>query len=253
MNTRSYLPDEVFNLTRDSNIKFPLNFPGANERCLVTANNGSQILSFAGDDSSLVLDNLLLLKLPMSVGQYFHLDTISNDSIPAECPSIAILFGGFKWNSTAPLNLTALVCSQGIEQVPVTVDYSINSTFQGTTKIHVWGQPRSILDATDRSQTLAYKLHGFMQAILLPFPENTDYESWYDAFFNHLLFRPGGSKFEDLLGPGNVDRYIKAVTADYEECVRNPIDRKFGAANQTSVSDIFSAVENNSKEPWASN
>lgn len=63
----------------------------------------------------------------------------------------------------------------------------------------------------------------------------------------------GGSKFEDLLGPGNVDRYIKAVAAEYEEYVRNLIDRKFGATNQTSVSDIFSAVENNSKEPWSSN
>lgn len=92
-----------------------------------------------------------------------------------------------------------------------------------------------------------------MEVSFLRFPRDTRSSTWYDAFFSHMLFRPGGSKFEDLLGQRNVDRYIKAVTADYEECVRNPIDRKFGAANQTSFSDIFSAVENNSKEPWSSN
>jgi hypothetical protein len=122
-NTRSYIPDDSYNVTLDFNFEFLLYFPGANGKCLFTASNGSRILSYSSDVSS-----DLPLTSPMFVGQHFDLDTISNDSLPVECPPIAFLSGNSTWNSTASPNLTPLVCSQGIEQVPITVNYNNRDT-----------------------------------------------------------------------------------------------------------------------------
>jgi hypothetical protein len=167
--------------------------------------------------------------------------------VPAECPSVGVVFGSVTGNNTIERNLTALLCSQGINQVPVTVEYRVsrdsisqdkNSQITG---IRVRGNSQKVLDATSRSWTFGYRLQDFMESSFRPFIANGT-ES-YDSFFNHLVLRVNGSKREDLVGPKNAKRLVQAVSKDYSEYMNFVIDRKLRAQHNTSEDQLLSASD----------
>ncbi|RSL57016.1 hypothetical protein CEP53_006603 [Fusarium sp. AF-6] len=103
---------------------------------------------------------------------------------------------------------------QGINQVPVTINYQGDPTLGAINSLRVRGQPQALKNRTSGSHTLGYKLKGFLDSTLLNSARN-DPEYQYDPFSNQLANRPKGYPREDPLGPNNADKLTRAVTLDY--------------------------------------
>ncbi|KAG6978342.1 hypothetical protein FocnCong_v011863 [Fusarium oxysporum f. sp. conglutinans] len=188
------------------------------------------------------------------VGQYLDLNTTAGAS-DADCPSVGILFGEAAGIGTQIWKLTALACSQGIEQIPVKVTYKgdlalrqINEDFPpAVERDKAWKWTNKT-----KSTALGYKLDRFLTADLAPFPEdkmepNTDTD--YDSFFNHLIYGPNGMDKEDLVGSSQAKALIRLVERDYTEYMRNVIDLNFRAYKDTSRNDLSSADSSSDKKP----
>ncbi|KAH7240053.1 uncharacterized protein BKA55DRAFT_706512 [Fusarium redolens] len=163
-----------------------------------------------------------------SVGRYFDLDANKSNS-SSSCPSIGILFGTIggldtsQWN-----NLTALVCSQGIEQIPVRVTYRGNHALGQISERH-----------PPESEALGYSLEGHFRHYLAFFHGQTGWS--LDSFFDQLLHRPDGRKFEDLHVPENIDALVKAIEKDYSEYMRHVINLNFRAYTNTTLDELVSS------------
>lgn len=213
--------------------------PKIDEQCSRSPADGIGNLTFSIDFDTIK---------PLWVGQYLDLNQTTAGKIPADCPSVGIVFGSVTGNSTTDRNLTALVCSQGINHVPVTLDYSVNSTLLQITRMRVRGEPKSVRDITSLSRTFGYRLHDFMETSFLPFSANLT-DTLYDSFFNHFFLRVDGHKREDLVGPENTEKFIQAVTQDYNEYLRLVINQKLRAGYGSSVDQFLSAVDDSSTQP----
>ncbi|CEI63321.1 unnamed protein product [Fusarium venenatum] len=154
------------------------------------------------------------------IGGYIDLNTTAGTS-DAECPSVGVFFGRISDKDIPTWNLTALVCSQGIEQIPVDVTYKGNPALR---QINEDVQPKLERDEgwrwmnkTSKSQTLGYRLHRFLDADLVRFAGE-----------------------EDLIGPNNVNKLIRAVERNYAEYMRIVIDRNF-RANKNNTAELMTA------------
>lgn len=179
------------------------------------------------------------------VGQYIDLANSTAGQVSNECPSIGMFFGLVNNTQTAGRNLTGLLCSQMINQVPVTINYHGDPALGAISSLQVRGQPQVLKNNTSGSHTLGYKLKEFIGSTLLNFATN-DLEYQYDPFFNQLVKRPYGYSQEDLLGPNNADKLIRAVARDYNEYMRHVIDRNLRGNNTTSRANFLSATDGNS-------
>jgi hypothetical protein len=219
--------------------------PGIDERCSLSSSDGAGNFTFGIHENDFALGNT------MWIGQYYDLSESTAGQVPIDCPSIGILFGSLPAGRATERNLTALLCSQKINQVPVQVDYSASSGLQRINNVRKQGRPISVWKTTNESRNVGYKLHTFMQSSFLSFedaipdPETT----LYDRFFNHLLFRPNHSERAELTGPANVDKLIRAITEDYVAYARHFIDCRLRATDQTPVTHLLSAV--NGTQPSA--
>lgn len=192
------------------------------------------------------------------VGQYFDLNTTAGAS-NADCPSVGVLFGQAGGNDTSTWNLTALVCSQGIEQIPVEV------TYQGDLALRQINQdilPKVARDGQwkwtnkTNSTTLGYKLSRFFGLDLVHFVE--DKGTWYsnpdefDSFFNHIIYGPNGVEREDIAGSSNENALVCLIERDYAEYMRIVIDLNFRASMNTSRDDLITA-DTSDKKPSSAN
>ncbi|KAF5703235.1 hypothetical protein FGLOB1_9171 [Fusarium globosum] len=210
--------------------------PGASCRGLFGGMGGT---SFGFQDTA----SKGLLNSTRVVGRYFDLGANKLNS-SSSCPSIGILFGTLgsidtsQWN-----NMTALVCSQGIEQIPVRV------TYRGS---HALGQisqryPPEVrrdkawrwLNETSKSEALGYSLEVYFRDYLAWFQGPTGWS--IDSFFDQLLYRSDGAKFEDLHGPENTDALVKAIERDYSEYMRHAINLNFRASTNTTHGQLVSS------------
>ncbi|RSL86408.1 hypothetical protein CEP52_015814 [Fusarium oligoseptatum] len=209
---------------------------GIEPECAFTSSNSSADLSFS---KTYETSNHIW------VGEYIDLFNSTAGEVSNECPSIGMFFGLVNKTHTAGRNLTALLCSQGINQVPVTINYQGDPALGAIKSLRVRGQPQALKNGTSGSYTLGYKLKGFMGSTLPNFARNNQ-EHQYDSFFNQLVNRPEGYSREDLVGPNNAVQLIKAVTLDYCEYMRHIIDRNLRASNTTSRTNFLSATDGNS-------
>ncbi|KAF5989029.1 hypothetical protein FBULB1_1184 [Fusarium bulbicola] len=181
------------------------------------------------------------------VGSYLDLNlTVSEHG--ADCPSVGIFFGNMGGNDTSAWNMTALTCTQGIEQIPT------NITFKGDPALGVIDEKHPPLlarkqawewvNSTSGSSALNYKLKHFLDDHLKLYPTHniTEQKSDCDPFFNHLIYGPKAAKKEELLGPGNVSNLINAVQKGYSEYMRYLIDLNFRADEKTSHDELVSAL-----------
>ncbi|RSL50541.1 hypothetical protein CEP51_015332 [Fusarium floridanum] len=208
---------------------------GIEPECAFTSNNSFADIKFS---------NTYETENHIWVGEYIDLFNSIAGQVSNECPSIGMFFGLVHNTQTAGRNLTALLCSQGINQVPVTINYQGDPALGAINSLRVRGQPQALKNRTSGSHTLGYKLKGFLDSTLLNFARN-DPEYRYDSFFNQLVNRPEGYPREGLLGPNNADKLIRAVTLDYCEYMRHVIDRNLRASNTTSRSNFLSAKDGN--------
>ncbi|KAM0190679.1 hypothetical protein ACHAPI_009205 [Fusarium lateritium] len=212
--------------------------PGIDRRCSDSSTNGFANLTFGME---------LLTMDPTWIGKYLDLLQATAGQVSTECTSIGMIFGSVTRNITIDKNLTAVVCSQGIRQVPMRGTYNGNPALGKIDSMHTQGQYMRVKSGTAKAYTLGYKLEGFLNANLLHYSANMSTES-YDSFFNHLLLRPKSYSREDLSGPRNAHKFVQAVTGDYNEYLRHVIDRNFRAGDRNSDVNLLSATEDSSAE-----
>ncbi|KAJ4038290.1 hypothetical protein NW756_008576 [Fusarium oxysporum] len=185
---------------------------------------------------------------PRWVGRFLDLNTILAGS-NASCPTIGVLFGQMGSNDTSDWNMTALVCTQGLEQVPVTVTYKGNPSLREINEQH---PPKLELEkawrwvnGTSKSKAFGYQPGRFLDADLTPFPidepDTRTFDEDDDPFFDHLLHGPNRIERESLLGPSNTEKLIRAVQKDYSEYMRHVIDLNFRANSSNTHGDLISA------------
>ncbi|SPJ88779.1 uncharacterized protein FTOL_12673 [Fusarium torulosum] len=178
------------------------------------------------------------------VGHYFDLNTTEGTS-NANCPSIGILFAQVGGSETRRWNLTALACTQGIEQIPVNVTYRGDPTLrQINNDFPPWldrVDAREWTNKTTNTTALYYKLDRFLTADLAPFPTSLASSDEYDIFINHLMYGPNKPEKDDLSGPSGEKTLIRLVERDYSAYMRNVIDLNFRANKNTSPSDLKAA------------
>ncbi|KAF4462807.1 hypothetical protein FALBO_10375 [Fusarium albosuccineum] len=216
--------------------------PGIDRRCSNTSVNGFANLTFGME---------LRTTNPMWIGKYFDLLQSTAGQVSTDCPSIGMVFGSVTRNSTTDRNLTAVICSQGIKQVPTTAIYNENPALGKIDSIHTRDESKIVQNDTSKAHTLGYKLEGFLNANLLAFPANVSAES-YDSFFNHLLLRPKGYSRDHLAGSKNEDKFVQAVTQDYNEYLRHVINRNLRAVNRSSGDALLSATDASSARSLSS-
>ncbi|KAF5584084.1 hypothetical protein FPCIR_8775 [Fusarium pseudocircinatum] len=187
------------------------------------------------------------------VGRYLDLN-LTVASPRAACPSIGIFFGTMGGNDTSKWNMTALTCTQGIEQVP------INITFKGDPALGVVdekhppelarNQAWKWVNSTSKSSALNFKLKRFLDDDLKRYPTHniTQRPLDCDPFFNHLIYGPNAVKREELIGPRNVSNLIDAVRKGYGEYMRYVIDLNFRADEKTSHNELASALSSPSSD-----
>lgn len=214
-----------------------VNPPGIKPKCSFTPPNNS----FADFRFS----NTYETQNRIWVGQYIDLNNSTAGLVNNNCPSIGMFFGLVNNTQTDGRNLTGLLCSQGINQVPVTIKYQGDPALGKISSLQLRGQPQAFENKTSGSHTLGHKLQEFIGSTFLNFARN-DPEYQYDNFFNQLVMRPDGYSREDLLGPNNANKLIRAVTGDYCEYMRHIIDRNLRASNTTSRTNLLSATDGNS-------
>jgi hypothetical protein len=81
---------------------------------------------------------------------------------------------------------------------------------------------------------LGYDVTRFTTSEFLNIKQMDTVKYRYGPFFAQLGGRPGGYSEEELLGPGNTNNLIDAVTKDYCELMRHVIDRNLRASNESS-------------------
>ncbi|KAF5663644.1 hypothetical protein FHETE_7349 [Fusarium heterosporum] len=210
--------------------------PGIDRRC-----SDSSIKGFANLTFGMKLSDLN----PQWIGKYFDLPQSTAGQVSADCPSIGMIFGNVMMDKDIDRNLTAVLCSQGIRQVPIRVTYNGNPALGKIGSIHTQGEYASLQNKTSGAYTFGFKLEGFLNANLLAIPASGS-EQTYDSFFSHLLLRSKGYSRDKLAGRKNVDKFVQAVTKDYNEYLRHVIDRNFRAGNQSPRGNILSAIPHSS-------
>ncbi|KAF5010595.1 hypothetical protein FDECE_3261 [Fusarium decemcellulare] len=222
--------------------------------CVNTSSSGMTNLSFGRSIEMNVVGHEKQEK-PGWIGRYIDLDTNAG-KVRTNCPSVGVLFGHVEYtsNDTSKWNLTAFVCSQGIEQVPVVVTYTGNRSLE----LDEQHPPKPDSTAAWRwhngshGQALGSKLSVHQNFNLAPFPADQNLDRQVDPFFNHLLAGPDNFQREDLEGDKNIDKLIRAVTRDYSEYMRILIDRNFRAnSNSTRTTLISSTGEASAKQPFS--
>ncbi|KAF3806668.1 hypothetical protein GCG54_00004301 [Colletotrichum gloeosporioides] len=167
----------------------------------------------------------------------------STRDLVGDCPSVAILFGKFEVTDGLLVrnNLTALFCSQKIEEIPATITYRGNPTNFDLDNIKIHSEKtKHWVNGTSNSTNLAFKIQGFLNSGLTRFPvpcnQSNNCPNYYDNFFNHILFGPQGISPTDILGSSNTGSLSEAVTHSLKEYFAQVVDLNFRSRDsETSV------------------
>ncbi|EQB49094.1 hypothetical protein CGLO_11599 [Colletotrichum gloeosporioides Cg-14] len=176
------------------------------------------------------------------IGQYWDTEVTPEHS-QGDCPSVAILFGKFEVTDGLLVrnNLTALFCSQKIEEIPATITYRGNPTNFDLDNIKIHSEKtKHWVNGTSNSTNLAFKIQGFLNSGLTRFPvpcnQSNNCPNYYDNFFNHILFGPQGISPTDILGSSNTGSLSEAVTHSLKEYFAQVVDLNFRSRDsETSV------------------
>ncbi|KAH6692668.1 hypothetical protein F5X68DRAFT_250905 [Plectosphaerella plurivora] len=215
---------------------------------------------FATDENTLVYEYKRTVTFGSDlahVGKLVHLSGSAASVSLEECPSALFLLArpigdwnlprgdddnnnGWPWKAT---EMTALACSQHIEQVPASVMFRQDSGFahlipSGVVVLHDDGAER-VANATTGATSLGYRLPDFYtNGGIFGGTEEHDGEiddetgryvsepvHLYGRFFNHLIFGHNGVSVEAIAGPANLANFSSAVARDYGQMLQHIIDR----------------------------
>src|SRR5579859_7434569 len=132
------------------------------------------------------------------------------------CPTLAFTFGRYRFNSTSPGDVTAMACVQGLEEVRV------DTTFQLPDITISTDQPPVV----DESSARWIASDDFSGAFLLsePFALFNASNDSLDGFMATILFGTEAIPANELTGPSNADRFVRAVQRTYREFMAQVIN-----------------------------
>ncbi|KAH9243198.1 hypothetical protein K456DRAFT_28532 [Colletotrichum gloeosporioides 23] len=185
-----------------------------------------------------------LLLEGIGIGQYLDLEATPGLS-DAACPSTAIVFGELKRSngegSSLGNYLTALFCSQKIEEIPATITYKGNPSNINLGNIHLHtDKAKYWVNGTSNSTNMAFKLKRIFESGLTTFPRlkylDVSTNDYYDKFFNHILFGPQAISPTDILGQANASALTETITHSFKEYFAHVIDLNFRSDDsETSI------------------
>ncbi|KAH0420827.1 hypothetical protein CcaCcLH18_13788 [Colletotrichum camelliae] len=180
----------------------------------------------------------------MWVGQNWNLD-VNSGSFEQPCPSVGFLFGKLGSRTTTGVldtrNLTALFCSQGIEEFPATVTYMGNpeDIHLGDVRFHP-EKSRAIHNEMDNGTSFNFrpKLWFWKALTYMPSAYNDGIHFNNDEFFDHVMFGPESLSLEDLVGPENIQNLTNAVSHNYREFIAHILDHNFRSEIWTPINGV---------------
>ncbi|KAH6890652.1 hypothetical protein B0T10DRAFT_548158 [Thelonectria olida] len=190
------------------------------------------------------------------MGRTWDLTESTAGHVSRACPSLGFLFGSVQGNYSDEIDITGLVCSQGIEEVPVTVTYEGDAAWAQLSTTQrprlASGKAWSWRHGTAGAETLGFQITENLRKNLVRFVQEGKDWANYDAFFDHLLFGPSAYNRTALAGVQNVDKLISAVTRDYTEYMTYVINLNSRGNSNSKKSNLVSAVANVSSFSLAS-
>lgn len=168
---------------------------------------------------------------PSLIGNFYELNVSSASIDPASpakqipgsegCPSVGILFGHFE-------NITAMLCSQRIRSVPMTVTYSGDPAASILDAQHPpvmsdSGLPKYMIDASTGLSTFSYRVKNHFNDGLSYYPATAQDLAtaghWEDVepVFDHLLHGPYNASEADVLGLDHAQDFITAINKVYNK------------------------------------
>ncbi|GAB7363958.1 hypothetical protein MBLNU230_g4520t1 [Neophaeotheca triangularis] len=169
---------------------------------------------------------------------------------PAGCPTIGAFLTRVSHDTMDFEDVTAILCSQMIQQVQVSVLYNALDPKNPTPSIEtapeiMENSARNLTNGTDGIETFPFRVQTYLQkdgsstiGNLTNFVGST--EGSLDGFMDHLIHSPNSTAAIDLVGDANEDKFIDAVSNLYAKYMCLVIDMRF----RTSVAgDEIAAVE----------
>ena len=149
-----------------------------------------------------------------------HLGVSGN---PQSCPSLAFMFGHFRFNQTIPSNVTVYTCSQLIQEVPANVTFSLPKMTIDTGNPPLIDEPsaRTLQSTNNLIQNhFGKELNNVRGYDIFGFPATWSPGSYYnhepmDVFTQTLVFGKDGRPPEELVGPANAGAFLSAVQRSY--------------------------------------
>jgi hypothetical protein len=175
---------------------------------------------------------------------------------PAGCPSIGAFFIKAVNKTVQKENVTALLCSQMIQQVRVNVTYTGLDLNNPTVSLHkgpvlIDGSATNLTNGTDGIDTFPYRVQTYLGTLYgkanLTSIEHDDpvIPEDIDSFIEHMIWGPNGTAADALAGRENRHVFKEAVQALYARYMRLVIDMRFRqpiARDENSDGSVVSDV-----------
>ena len=184
---------------------------------------------------------------PNWIGFLYDL-SVSPSNPPPEnadgCPSLGAIFGTYGDDPGLERTITAVVCTQRLQQVEANVTYSSTDpsilTPNFTAPVHLSPVPATtLLDPRSGVSSLSYATRAAFGNFTTSFTERP--RSRIDTFFNQLTTGPGGTSHEDLLGPSNTATLTAAMNTLYQKFMVRVIDLDYRSSTNTDTPETSAA------------
>jgi hypothetical protein len=165
----------------------------------------------------------------LGYGEDYFTRTYQRDN-PAGCPSIGVIYAQGSRNMTKN-DVTALLCSQQIQQSRLNVAYIGNQSSKADTSIAplVSGNQHFLDNGTEGFDTFPYRPQQYLTTDtgnLTRFVKNDETQE-LDEFMNQIVYGPDGSSLVSLSGVANRDNLVQGVQRLYSKYMSLVIDSKF--------------------------
>jgi hypothetical protein len=159
--------------------------------------------------------------------------TSTDNDLPAGCPSFVALIVRMRNYTLSDQDVTALLCSQMIQQVLVNVTYSGSNPDEptisvGKSPVLIEGPPTNLTNGTEGIDTFPYRVEGYLDGNLTSIEHNPPaIPDQLDRFMEHVIWGPNGTAADALIGRENRHVFKEAVQDLYAQYMRLVVDMRF--------------------------
>ena len=159
-----------------------------------------------------------------------HFSQVDKPDKPDECPSLAVVFGYVEGNKLSPENMTALFCSQEIQQVQANVPFRFKmSRPQSFTRF----KPNNLRSPVATDETTAVFLTTRTQS-------DQGFHFHVCNHFDDLQWDDMEATFGHVTGTNNFDAFWKFIVINLE--IPEPIEKMLGPDNSKVIADVVNRM-----------